>query len=285
MKHKERLILLFIFLFSNVFINAQKKSVFLWKDVSMMKKEKSKLYIFETADSLKNGVSVIICPGGSYYHLWGIKHEGFEVAKWLNSKGINAYVLSYRVHKNGYTYPAMIQDVQRAIQWVREHDSENKIGVMGFSAGGHLALMAGCFYDEIFLLATGIETVTNLKPDFIASVYPVVSMQDSLAHRKSRKSLLGSDFDKDKTDKFSMELQVKPDMPPLFLTCAKDDKVVKYQNSLALEKALINNNVQYKMALYETGGHGYGIDKKRGGEAASFIELFFKWLYETGIIK
>lgn len=287
-----RILLLFLFLFqfSTIFLFAQKNRVDLWNDVPSMKKEKTKLYIFSPPDSINNGASVIICPGGSYFHLKGIKHEGFEVAEWLVKNGITAYVLRYRVKKDGYNHPAMIQDLQKALKWARDnadknHTAINKTGVMGFSAGGHLSLMAGIFYEENFLEPLGITSNTNLKPDFIASIYPVVSMQDSLAHLRSRNSFFNLNYNKELIDKYSIEKQVFHDMPPVFLTSAKDDTVVDYRNSLALENALTLNDVKHKFVLYEKGGHGYGMNPKRGGEAANFNVLFLKWLYEIAIIK
>ncbi|MDR2410243.1 MAG: alpha/beta hydrolase [Bacteroidales bacterium] len=282
-------ILFFGFLFFVVILSAQNNSVYLWKDIPPMKKEKSRLYTFIQADSLKRGISVIICPGGSYAHLYGIKREGFEVAQWLNANGITAFVLKYRVGKDGYHHPAMIEDVQRAIQWVRTHAADYNInpdcvGVMGFSAGGHLSLMAGTFYQENYLAKWGIETV-NLKPAFVVPVYPVVSMQDSLAHVRSRKNLLGKDFGQKEKDKFSMELQIKEDMPPVFLVTTKDDPVVNYKNSLALDNVLKKKEIPCKFLLYETGGHGFGMNDQKGGDAAQWKNHFIDWLYEIKILK
>ncbi|MDR1182512.1 MAG: alpha/beta hydrolase [Bacteroidales bacterium] len=255
-----------------------------------MKKEKSRLYVFVPADSLRNGVSVIICPGGSYAHLYGIKWEGFEVAQWLNANGITAFVLQYRVGKDGYHHPAMIEDVQRAIQWVRTgaenyHLNPEWVGVMGFSAGGHLSLMAGAFYQENYLNKYGIKQVVSLKPAFVVPVYPVVSMQDSIVHKRSRKNLLGRKFGRTEKDKFSMELQITKEMPPVFLVTAKDDPVVNCKNSLVLDDVLKKEGISCKFLLYETGGHGYGINEQRGGEAAGWKNYFKDWLYEIKILK
>ncbi|MDR0604969.1 MAG: alpha/beta hydrolase [Bacteroidales bacterium] len=282
-------ILSFAFLFLVVILSAQNNSVYLWKDISPMKKEKSRLYTFIPADSLRNGVSVIICPGGSYAHLYGIKWEGFEVAQWLNANGITAFVLKYRVGKDGYHHPAMIEDIQRAIQWVRTYSADYNInpdciGVMGFSAGGHLSLMAGAFYHENYLAKRGIEA-DNLKPAFVVPVYPVVSMQDSLAHVRSRKNLLGNNFGQKEKDKFSMELQIKKEMPPVFLVTTKDDPVVNYKNSLVLNDALEKEKIPCKFLLYETGGHGFGMNEQRGKNAAGWKNYFIEWLYEINILK
>jgi acetyl esterase/lipase len=270
-------------------LSAQNKPVYLWNDVPSMKKEKSRLYVFVPTDSLRNGVSVIICPGGSYAHLYGIKWEGFEVAQWLNSQGITAFVLQYRVGKDGYHHPAMIEDVQHAIQWVRIHAKDyhinpDKVGVMGFSAGGHLSLMAGAFYRENYLSKWGIEAV-NLKPAFVVPVYPVVSMQDSIVHSRSRKNLLGNKFGQEEKDKFSMELQITKDMSPVFLVTAQDDPVVNYKNSLVLDKALKKAEIPCKFLLYETGGHGFGMNEQKGGNAAEWKNYLIAWLYEIKILE
>jgi acetyl esterase/lipase len=280
--------LTFLFLFTVLF--AQKNSVYLWQDVPQMKKEKSRLYIYEPADSLKNGVSVIVCPGGSYAHLYGIRWEGFEVAEWLNSIGITAFVLQYRVGKDGYHHPAMIEDVQRAIQWVKNQIHTYKIdtnllGVMGFSAGGHLSLMAGAFYKENYLEKFDIRSNISLKPAFVVSVYPVVSMQDSIAHLWSRKNLLSKKFTQQIKDKFSMELQMTNDMPPVFLVTTKDDPVVDYRNSLVLELALKKEGIQHRFLLYNVGGHGFGMNEQKGGETANWKFQFKNWLYEIGVLK
>ena len=274
--------LFLIFLFSFAVLFAQKNNISIWKDIPQMKREKSRLYIFEPIDSLKNGVSVIICPGGSYAHLYGIKWEGFEVAEWLNSIGITAFVLRYRVGKDGYNHPAMIEDVQRAIQWVKMQDkiNPNLLGVMGFSAGGHLSLMAGAFYHENYLNRLGIQSDVDLKPAFVVPVYPVVSMQDSIAHVRSRRNLLGRLFGQKEKDKFSMELQVTKDMPPVFLVTTKDDPVVNYKNSLVLDNALKKEAIPHTFILYDTGGHGFGMNEQKGGEAANWKNYFKEWLYE-----
>jgi acetyl esterase/lipase len=184
----------------------------------------------------------------------------------------------------------MIEDVQRAIQWVKQHAKDykidpNRLGVMGFSAGGHLSLMAGAFYRENYLNKFGIDADISLKPAFVAPVYPVVSMQDSLAHIRSRKNLLGKHFTKKELDKFSMELQITQDMPPVFLTTTQDDPVVNYKNSLVLDAALKEKNVAHTFILYETGGHGYGLNEQKGGEAANWKYHFKEWLRTEGILQ
>lgn len=280
-------ILIVHILFVVVFTTAQPKPIYLWKDVVGMKHQHTRLYIYPAPDSIATGVGIIICPGGSYHHL-GMPHEGYQVAEWLNSQGISAYVLRYRVGMFGNHHPAMIQDLQRTIQFVREHKDSfhlQTMGVMGFSAGGHLVTMAGACYKTDYLEKLGIHTTISLRPDFVVPVYPVVSMQDSLAHIRSRKNLLGCHYTKQEMDAFSMELQIPADMPPVFLVTAKDDPVVNFHNSIELDKALKNKNINHEFLLYETGGHGYGMSVKRGGETAKWNVIFKQWLIDNKFIK
>lgn len=268
-------------------LTAQPKPIYLWKDIQGMSKEKTRLYVYRAPDSIATNVGVIVCPGGSYHHL-GMQHEGFKVAEWLNKQGITAYVLRYRVGMYGYHHPAMIQDAQRAIQYIRERMdtfNSNVLGVMGFSAGGHLVTMAGVFYKVNYLEKVGIHTPISLRPDFVVPIYPVVSMQDSLAHFRSRKNLIGSKYTKQDMDAFSMELQIPEDMPPVFLVTAKNDSVVNYRNSVELDKAMTEKNIKHVFLLYETGGHGYGMSIKRGGETAKWNLRFKQWLIDNNFIK
>lgn len=270
---------------------AQPKPLHLWRDVPSMKHQnKTQLYVYQAPDSIATGVGVIVCPGGSYSHLMGIKTEGFGAAEWLNSQGITAFVLRYRVGMYGYHHPAMIQDVQRAIQFVRDHSETyhidpEKLGTMGFSAGGHLVTMSGAFYNDNYLEPLGVKSTASLKPNFVVPVYPVVSMQDDIAHQRSRKNLLTRHFTKEQQDKFSMEMQITSDMPPTFLVTAKDDPVVIPQNSERLDKALSEHQVEHVFLFYETGGHGYGMDETRASEAARWRFQFIDWLEKIEILK
>lgn len=281
---------LFFLLLLPFFVFAQRTEVSLWKNIDGMHRFKSKMYVYPAPDSINTGVAVIVCPGGSYNHLMGIATEGFGVAEYLNKLGINAFVLRYRVGKNGHHHPAMIQDMQRAIQLVREnaknyHIDTDKLGTMGFSAGGHLVTMSGVYGNYSFLKDVGVETQVSLKPNFVVPVYPVVSMQDSIVHKRSRRNLLGLRFTEMGKDRFSMEMNIPSDMPPVLLVTAKDDPVVKYQNSIELDKTLTKNNIKHKFLLYETGGHGYGMDINRAPEAGQWRDEFKPWLKEIKILQ
>ena len=284
----KKFFLTFAILFSFSCIFAQDEVIWLWKGIDKMKGEKTRLYVFEAPDSINTGVAVIICPGGSYHHL-GLRGEGFTSARWFNSMGITAFVLRYRVSIDGYHHPAMIQDAQRAIQWVRDHASkykvnQHKVGVMGFSAGGHLALMTGAFYNQNFIGEDAYQKRVNFKPDFVAPIYPVVSMQDSIAHEWSRESLLTKHYTKELQDKFSMELQIPDGMPPVFLLASKDDPVVDYRNSVCLHKTLEDKHITNKFLLYDTGGHGYGMKDTEFTRTTRWNYILYEWLKEIGII-
>ncbi len=278
-------ILLFI-LCIVVFFPAFAQTVKLWGENPPARKMKySELTLYLAPELTNTGVSVIICPGGSYCYL-GMKGEGHKVAQWLNTKGINAFVLRYRVGMWGNHYPAMIQDLQRAIQYVREKSTElglksDKIGVMGFSAGGHLAGTAGIYYEENFMESLGVQPDVSLRPDFVAMIYPVVSMNDSLAHRKSRRNLLGSAPSKDMLSKMSLEENVHPGMPPVFLMHCKDDETVDVRNSQAFSAAMQQQQLSCSSHFYARGDHGFGISPKQNTDAVEWPETFVGWLHVT----
>lgn len=263
--------------------SAQPKPIKLWADVPGMKQMPSKLYIYPAPKDNNTGIAIVVCPGGSYSHTMGIATEGFEVAEWLNSMGISAFVLKYRVGSQLYHHPAMIQDAQYAIHYVREHAAEYgidpaKVGTMGFSAGGHLVTMTGAFYKDNYIQDLGVVDNISLKPAFVVPVYPVVSMQDSIAHQRSRRNLLTRHYNDGQRNRFSMELSIPKDMPPVFLVTAIDDPVVMYQNSVVLDQALTQAGIKHQFMLYKTGGHGYGLSETIAPEAGKWKYEFIKWL-------
>ena len=278
-----KLFLTFVCIILALAVEAQPKPVKLWADVPGMKSMPSKLYIFPAPKENNTGIAVVVCPGGSYSHTMGIATEGFEVAEWLNSQGISAFVLKYRVGSQLYHHPAMIQDAQYAIHYVKLHAVEyginpDKVGTMGFSAGGHLVTMTGAFYKDNYIQDLGVSDDISLKPAFVVPVYPVVSMQDSIAHKRSRRNLLTRQYNDGQRDRFSMELSIPKDMPPVFLVTAIDDPVVMYQNSVVLDKSLTKMGIKHKFLLYKTGGHGYGLSETIAPEAGQWKYEFIKWL-------
>ena len=244
-----------------------------------------------------NNIGCIVCPGGSYFWL-DRDTEGYGVAEWLQSNGISAFVLEYRVGgifpfithnrhiRRGNRYPDMLQDVQRAIQLVRDNGEEygidpNKLGVMGFSAGGHLSAMSGLFFDSNMLSVYGIYPDASLRPDFIAPIYPVVSMVDKSTHKRSRRGALGEGraISIEMKDSLSLEKRVRPDMPPTFLMNCVDDPIVNYRNSELLDSAMTAKRVNHRYIQYQTGGHGFGANpNKTTQEAIAWREEFLNWL-------
>ena len=232
------------------------------------------------------GAAVIICPGGGY----GVEaagHEGADVAKKFTEMGITAFVLKYRLPNEQAMLNKEIgpvQDAQRALQLVREnaakwHIEKNKIGIMGFSAGGHLASTAGTHFKTTYI---DNPKGTSLRPDFMILVYPVISFTDSIGHIGSRDNLLGKNPSQEKIYEYSNETQVTPQTPPTFLVHAKDDPV-KVQNSLAFAAALKKNNVPVEMYLYEKGGHGYGMYNKTS--KVRWMDLVQQWMRKMHYIK
>lgn len=234
----------------------------IWDGVPSMKGKSSRLDYYKPIDK-SSDAAVIVCPGGSYHHL-GMYHEGKDVALWLCSKGISAFVLKYRVSGNGWSHPAMLEDIQRAIQIVRQNAAQyginpNKIGAAGFSAGGHLVLMAAEFYEQDELKKLGVNAEVSLAPNFIVPVYPVVSMQDDIAHVRSRKSLLRNDLSQERKDMLSLELHADKIKCPVFLIANKDDRTVDYRNSERMDLAMSRAGVPHVFILGEKGDHGFGM--------------------------
>lgn len=206
--------------------------------------------------------AVIICPGGGYHNLH-IQREGFRVAEAFNKQGIAAFVLKYRLPEEKIVKDkslAPLKDAQRAIQLLRENAEQwgiapDKIGIMGFSAGGHLASSAGVHYDTILVEN---KQNTSLRPDFMILVYPVISFNDNIGHLGSRDRLLGQPSNEEQVKFFSNELQVNRDTPKTILFHASDDTVVPVENSLRFYNQLLENKIPAEMHLYSKGQHGFG---------------------------
>ena len=224
------------------------------------------LTMYKPEKSLDQGTAVIICPGGGYKIL-AASHEGVDVAKEMNKWGITAFVLKYRI-PNDTIMPdkaiGPLQDAQRAIQIVREHAVEwninpTKIGIMGFSAGGHLAASASTMYKKALIPN---PNNTSLRPDFSILIYPVISFMDSFTHKGSRLNLLGENPDLEMREKYSNELSVDSKTPPAFLVHASDDLSVPVQNSISYYQALLKFKIYSNMIIYPHGGHGFGMINK-----------------------
>jgi len=275
---------------SVIYVSNAQQVYKIWKGTPLMyqKIDSPDLTAFANTGTRNTHVAVIICPGGSYHHL-GYISEGYDVAKWFQERGINAFVLRYRVGLWGYHHPAMIEDLQRSIQFVKENAKTwdvdtSKVGLIGFSAGGHLVASGGTLFNENFLSPIGITTKVSLRPSFVVPVYPVISMQDSIAHKRSRKNLLGPHFTKEQMDEMSLENHVVHGGPPMMIVVAKDDPVVDWRNGYYFYKSLKKAGVNCKILLNEKGGHGFGINTKKGGQAALWNVECIKWLHEIGVL-
>ncbi len=291
----KKLILVFSLLLLTGMAKAQVK---IWEGMDISYGRRVKLTSF-LADDNPTGTAVIVCPGGSYYWL-DKKNEGDTVAMWLQSQGISAFVLEYRAagipafayrHRaifRGRQHPDMITDAQRALQWVRIHAEEyhinpDKVGMLGFSAGGHLALSTAWFHNHDFLKDAGVENETNLRPAFVGAIYPVVTMVKPYVHKRSRRGLLSEKHHRDPVmcDSLSLERHVPADCPPVFLANCVDDPVVDYRNSVVLDSALTAAHVDHRYIQFQTGGHSFGASEKRGtAECREWKTEFLKWLAE-----
>ena len=251
--------------------------------------------MFMHKPTVKNtGAVVIVCPGGSYHHL-DLYAEGHTTAKWFADNGITAFMLKYRTNQSLYTEPAMLQDIQRAIQLVRENADEfevdpGRLGIIGYSAGGHLVAMAGEFFESHNELEKiGIRTDVSLRPDFVMPIYPVVSMQDDIAHRWSRNSLLGygkKNQTQERKDEFSLELQVPDNMPPTYIVVAEDDPVVIPENAKRLYAAIQAKNIPHSyITVYPWGKHGFGMKNCPFMQKFHWNQKLKAWLVEIGVIE
>lgn len=219
--------------------------------------------IYTPTEIKPNGTSVIIFPGGGYSHL-SMNKEGKKVAKWLNSLGITAFLLKYRMPSDLTMINKTIgplQDAQEAVRMVRRNAKkwnldDDKIGVIGFSAGGHLAASLSTNFSEITYESSDN---TSPRPDFTILIYPVISMQKEITHKGSKEKLLGINPSEELTKKFSCDLNVNADTPKTFIVHATDDQSVPVENSINYYLALKNNKIQCELHLYEKGGHGFGL--------------------------
>jgi acetyl esterase/lipase len=230
-----------------------------------------------------NGTAVLICPGGGYGVL-AFDHEGFAIARWLNDNGIAGIILKYRlpsdlIMKNKTIGP--LQDAQEAIRIIRRNAKEwninpNRIGVIGFSAGGHLASTLSTHFDEKVYESTD---TTSARPDFSLLIYPVISFDASFTHAGSRKNLIGDAPSEELIRHFSNELMINEKTPPAFLVHATDDKAVPVKNSLVYYEGLVKNNIPAEMHIFQAGGHGFGLAVNKGTQSA-WPDLCLRWLKE-----
>lgn len=227
-----------------------------------------------------NGIAVVICPGGGYHHL-AIDKEGYKVAEWLNTLGITAFVLKYRLPSDAIMKDKSIgplQDAQEAMRYVRRNANfwkidQAKIGIMGFSAGGHLAATLSTHYEKKIYK---VEDNISAKPDFSILIYPVISMKDVITHQGSKVNLLGETVSEENIEAYSNETQIDANTPTTFLVHATDDQSVPVENSIQYYLGLKKHKVPVEMHIYEKGGHGFGLGRVE--TAHSWTRACSEWL-------
>jgi acetyl esterase/lipase len=234
--------------------------------------------------------AVVVCPGGGYLAL-AMDHEGVKVAEWLNSLGVTAFVLKYRVgtrdgRKNKYPVPFM--DATRAVRTVRARSKEwgvdpERIGIMGFSAGGHLASTVGTHFDGGKSGSPDAVERSGSRPNFMILVYPVISFRTEYVHRGSRKSLLGENADPALVESLSNETQVTSMTPPTFLIATDEDRSVPAENSILFYLALRKAGVPAELHVYRQGSHGFGMTSK-DAVLATWVDRCRDWMKGLGLL-
>jgi acetyl esterase/lipase len=243
------------------------------------------LFVFLPPKETASGTAVLICPGGGYTAL-AFSHEGHAIARWLNENGIAAIILKYRlpsdlIMKDKSVGP--LQDAQEALRIIRRNAvswniNPYKIGVLGFSAGGHLASTLSTHFDE---KVYEIKDSTSARPDFSLLIYPVITMDATFTHSGSRRNLLGENPSDEAIKRFSNELQITEKTPPAFLVHSGDDKSVPVKNSIVYYEGLQKLGISAEMHIFQKGGHGYGMAVNMGTQS-SWPELCLKWLKISG---
>lgn len=212
-------------------------------------------------DANATGAAMVICPGGAYAHL--APHEGNDYALWLNQHGITCFVLKYRLGSHGYRHPVMLNDAARAVRWVRAQAADfqvdkHRVGIMGSSAGGHLAATLLTHFDAGDPGAADAVDRESSRPDLGVLCYAVISMGE-FTHKGSRENLLGANPGPELIHLLSDELQVTTNTPPCFLWTTFEDQTVPMENTLLFAEALRKNHVPFALHVYEKGGHGMGL--------------------------
>lgn len=253
----------------------------IWEGTQCKKEVEMTPYLADGDDN----VAIVVCPGGSYF--WhDMETEGHDVAKWLQSEGISAFVLRYRTANvpaflfpyrfvfRGNRYPDPQNDLKRALEFIRTNSEDyginpDKVGAMGFSAGGHLVMSAAIYFS------------VEEKPSFVVPIYPVVTMVEDCVHKRSRRALLGESKVRNEMlrDSLSLEKHIPMDCPPVFLVNCLDDPIVDYHNSVLLDSALTSQNIPHRYIQYKTGGHSFGASDIKGTvESRQWKKEFVNWL-------
>ncbi|MHC4241678.1 MAG: alpha/beta hydrolase [Planctomycetota bacterium] len=251
--------------------------------------DKPTLTIYRPPREKATGAAVVICPGGGYGHL-AMDHEGHQIAQWLNSFGVAGFILKYRHSRSGsgYGHPAPLQDAQRAVRTVRARAKEwnvdpTRIGILGFSAGGHLASSAGTHFQNRYSDAKDSIDKVSCRPDFMVLIYPVISFTEWCTHKGSRKNLLGDNPARELVENLSNERQITAQTPPTFLVHGNNDKGVPPENSILFYLALRKAKVPAEMHIYENGKHGFGLGQQ-GSAVSSWPLRYTEWMRGRGLL-
>ncbi len=277
-----------LFLVSSLLAESPAKQAPLWEGPAPQSHgsalaDTPRLLLFPAPKSdLGPAAAVVICPGGGYRGLSMVK-EGANVAGWFQAHGVSGFVLVYRLPVNGYLHPVPLGDAQRAIRLVRSHSADwnvdpAKVGIMGFSAGGHLASTAETHFDAGLPRAADPVDRFGSRPDFAILAYPVITMKDPLAHKGSRDKLLGPNPDPALLENLSNETQVTAETPPTYLIAALDDRSVPPENSRMFYKALQDKGVDGVLKLLPSGGHGFGYSQGQSGAPAGWLDGVGAWM-------
>jgi acetyl esterase/lipase len=269
---------------------AEPKTELLWPDgapgaLGTENKDKPTLIIY--LPEKPSGAGIVICPGGGYSGL-AMDHEGHQIGRWLNENGIAGFICDYRHRGKGYGHPAPLQDAQRAIRTVRSRAQEfgvdpKKIGILGFSAGGHLCSTAVTHFDAGDDKATDTIERSSSRPDFGVLCYPVIAFDQPFTHKGSQKNLLGDAAPADVVASLSNEKQVTDQTPPCFLWHTWEDKGVPPENSIVFYQALLAHKVPAELHVFEKGRHGLGLARETPG-TAGWSNACLAWLRNRGMV-
>jgi acetyl esterase/lipase len=249
--------------------------------------DKPTLTIYLPEPAQATGAAVVICPGGGYGGV-AMDHEGHQIAQWFNSFGVAGFIVDYRHRKKGYGHPAPLQDAQRAVRTVRARAAEfnvnpARIGIMGFSAGGHLASSVITHFDAGQADAADPIQRASCRPDFAILCYPVIAFDEPFTHRGSQTNLLGKDADKALVDSLSSEKQITKQTPPTFLFHTDADTGVPPQNSIVFYLALKKAGVPAELHIYQDGRHGLGLAPKTPG-TCQWPKACEEWMRVRGLL-
>ena len=249
--------------------------------------DKPTLTVYLAPSDKNTGAAVVICPGGGYGHL-AMDHEGHAIAQWLNSFGVSGFILSYRHKGKGYSHPAPLDDAQRAIRTVRARAAEwhvkpDRIGVLGFSAGGHLASSADTHFNAGKPDAADPIERVSCRPDFAVLCYAVIAFDEPFTHRGSQANLLGKEAAPELVKSLSNEKQVTPQTPPTFLWHTNEDTGVPAENSVMFYLACRQAKVPAELHIYEKGKHGLGLAPNTPG-TNGWAEACRLWMQNRGLL-